>query len=72
MVAEFNAPPESPLLKSLVKFVPPVDQSPKVAVRPPQVINKDPTAVTTGNDGETDKDNEVMEVDNLAGILSSD
>ena len=31
MIAEFNAPPETPLNDHLAKFVPPADQSPQVA-----------------------------------------
>ena len=59
-------------MKPLTEFVPPADQSPEVADRPPQVINEDSTTATTNGDGEANKDNEVMEVDNLAGVLSSD
>ena len=51
MVAEFNAPLETPLADPPTKFMPPVDQSPKVADRPPQVINEDSTAVTAGGGG---------------------
>ena len=71
MVAEFNAPPETPLAEPPMEFVPPADQSPEVADRPPQVINEDSTAVTIGDDGEADEDDEVMKVDNPAGVLSS-
>ena len=72
MVAEFNAPLETPLAEPHAKFVPPTYQSPKVADRPPQVINEDSTVATAGGDGGDDKDDEVMEVDKPAGILSSD
>ena len=72
MVAEFNAPPETPLVEPPAKFVPLVNQSPKVTDRPPQVINEDSTAVITGDDDGVDEDDEVMEVDNPAGVLSSD
>ena len=72
MVNEFNKPPETLMAKPPAKFVPPTDQSPEVTDRPPQVINEDFTAVTVGGDGEADEDNEVMEVDNPAGVLSSD
>ena len=72
MVAEFNAPPETPLAEPLVEFVPPADQSLEVTDRPSQVINEDSTTVTTDGDGGVDEDNEVMEVDNPAGVLSSD
>ena len=72
MVAEFNAPPETPLAEPPTEFVPPADQSPKVVDRPPQLINEDSIAVTAGGDGGADVDDEVMEVDNPASILSSD
>ena len=65
MVVEFNALPEIPLAEPHVEFVPLVDQSPEVTNRPPQVINKDSTAVTVGGDGRADEDDEVIEVDNL-------
>ena len=68
MVAKFNAPPEEPP----AEFVPVADQSPQVADRPPQVINEDSTTVSAGGDSGADEDDEVMEVDNPAGILSSD
>ena len=35
MVAEFNAPPETPLVEPLTEFVPPANQSLEVADRPP-------------------------------------
>ena len=69
-VAEFNAPPETPLEEPPSEFVPPSDQSPQAADRPPQVINEDSVAPSAGGDG--GEDNEVVEVDNPAGILSSD
>ena len=72
MVAKFNAPLETPLAESPVEFVPPADQSPEIADRLPQVINEDFTAVIAGGDRGVDEDDEVMEVDNPAGILSSD
>ena len=72
MVVEFNAPPETPLVEPSVEFVPPADQSPEVADRPPQVINEDSTAVTAGGDGGADEDDEVIEVDNPVGVLGSD
>ena len=72
MVAEFNAPPETHLEEPPTEFVPAASQSPQVADRPPQVINKDSTTVSAGGDGEADEDDEVMEVDNPAGVLSSD
>ena len=54
MIAEFNAPPESPL-DLPAEFVPPADQSPKVADRPLQVINKDSLAIDA-NGGGADED----------------
>ena len=71
MVVEFNAPPKAPLAEPPVEFLPLADQSPKVANRPPLVINEDSTTVTTGGDRGADEDDEVMEVDNPAGVLSS-
>ena len=72
MVIEFNAPPETLLEEPPREFVPAADQFPQVADRPPQVINKDSATVSTGGDGGADEDDEVMEVDNPAGVLSSD
>ena len=72
MVAEFTAPPETLLEEPPAEFVPPVDQSPQVADCPPQVINEDSTTVSIGGDRGADEDDEVMEVDNPAGVLSSD
>ena len=74
MAAEFNAfnaPPETPLADLPAEFVPPADQSPEVVDRPPQVIKEDSTAVTAGGDGGADEDDEVMQIDNPAGVLSS-
>ena len=72
MVAEFNAPSETPLTDPYVEFVPLADQSLEVANQPPQVINEDSTAVTTGGGGGADEDDKVMQIDNSAGVLSSD
>ena len=72
MVAEFNAPPKTPLADPPVEFVPSADQSPKVADRPSQVINEDSTVVTAGGGGGAEEDDEVMQIDNPASILSSD
>ena len=72
MVLEFNAPLETPLAEPPAEFMPPANQSPEVANRPPQVINEDSIVVTAGGDRGADEDDEVMEVDNPAGILSSD
>ena len=71
-MAEFNAPPETPLEEPPAEFVPLADQSPHAADRPPQVINEDSIVPSAGGDGGADEDNEVMEVDNPAGVLSSD
>ena len=70
-MVEFNAPPETHLEEPSAKFMPPVDQSPQAADRPPQVINEDSVAALAGGDGGADEDDKVMEVDNLAGVLSS-
>ena len=72
MVVEFNAPPETPLEEPPTEFVLAANQSPQVADRPPQVINEDSVAVSANGDGEADKDDEVMEVDNPTGAPSSD
>ena len=71
MVVEFNAPLETTLVEPPAEFMPPANQSPKVADWPPQVIDEDSTAVTAGGDWGADEDNEVMEVDNPVGVLSS-
>ena len=52
--------------------MPAVNQSPQVADRPPQVINEDSATVSVRGDGRADEDDEVIEVDNPAGVLSSD
>ena len=73
MVAEFNVPLETPLTDPPAEFLPPTDQSLKVADLPPQVVNEDSTAVTAGDGGGGAKDDkEVMQIDNPVGILSSD
>ena len=61
-----------PLEEPLAEFVPAADQSPEVDDRSPQVINEDSTVVSADGDGGADEDDEVMEVDNHAGVLSSD
>ena len=71
MVATFNAPPETPLAYPPVEFVPPADQSPEVIDRPLQVINEDSTEVTAGSGGGAEEDDEVMQIDNPASIVSS-
>ena len=72
MVAEFNAPSETPLEEPHAEFVPVADQSPQIVDRPPQVINEDSIVVLIGGDGGADEDDEVIEVDNPIGVLSSD
>ena len=72
MVAKFNALLETPLADLLAEFVPPADQSPEVIDWAPQVINEDSIAITaSGGGGRVDKDDEVMQIDNPAGVLSS-
>ena len=71
IVVEFNAPLETSLEEPPAEFVPPVDQSPEVADRPPQVINEDFVAASASGDGGADEDEEMLEVDNPAGVLSS-
>ena len=71
VVAEFNAPLETHLEEPLTKFVPPTDQSPQAADRLPQFINEDSVAASAGGDGRADEDAELIEVDNPAGVLSS-
>ena len=71
MVAEFNAPLETSLHNPPTEFVPPVDQSPQVANQPPQVINEDFTEVNADSGGGADEDDELVQIDNPAGVLSS-
>ena len=72
VVAEFSAPPKTPLEEPPAEFVPPANQYPQAADLPPQVINEDSVAASASGDGGADEDDEVMEVDNPAGVLSSD
>ena len=72
MITKFVAPPETPLEDPHAEFVPLADQSHEVTDRPPQVINEDSLVVTTGGGGKANEDDEVMQIDNPAGILSSD
>ena len=72
MIAEFNASLETPLADFPAEFVPPTNQSTKVANRPPQVINEDSSVVITGGDGGVDEDDEVIQIDNPTGVLSSE
>ena len=71
-MAEFNAPPETPLKEPLAEFVPPTDQSPQAVDHPLQFINEDSIAPSAGGDGGADEDDEAMNVDNPVGVLSSD
>ena len=72
MVAEFNAPPKTPLADPPAEFVPLVDQSPEVTDQPLQVTNEDSTTITAGSGGGVEEDDEVMQIDNPASVLSSD
>ena len=72
MVVEFNAPPETLLEELSAEFMPVADWSPDVANYSSQVINEDSTTVSAGGDSGADEDDEVMEVDNPTGVLSSD
>ena len=72
MITKFDAPPETPLVDLPVEFMPPADQSAEVANRPPQVINEDSPAIITDGDGGADEDDEVVQIDNPADVLSSE
>ena len=72
MVAEFNAPPETFLNDPLVEFVPQTDQSSQLTDQATQVINEDSPAVNAGGGGGANKDDEVVQIDNLVGVLSSE
>ena len=73
MIVEFNMPPKTPFADLRAEFVPPIDHSPEVTDRPPQVINENSLAVTTsGGGGRADEDEEVMQIDNPTGVLSSE
>ena len=71
MIYELNALSETPLNDPFVEFVPLADQSPEVANWPPQVINEDSHAVNTNDGGGVDEDNKVVQIDNIASVLSS-
>ena len=71
MIAKFNASPETSLNDPLAEFMPPVDQSSEVADWPPQVINEDSPTVNVGGGDGADEDDEVVQIDNAAGVLSS-
>ena len=72
MIVEFNAPLETTFNDPPAEFVPPVDQSPQVADQPPHVTNEDFAPVNAGDGGRADKDDEVVQIDNPAGVLSSE
>ena len=72
MVVEFNVPPETLLNDPPIVFVPLADQSPQVVGQPPQVINKDFPAVNAGGGGGADEDDELVQIDNPTGVLSSE
>ena len=73
MVAKFNAPPETFLADPPAEFMPLADQSPEVADRLSQVINEDSTIVRAGGGGGgANEDDEVMQIYNPIGVLSSD
>ena len=72
MISEFNAPPETPLEEPPAEFMPTADRSPDVADRPPQVISEGFIVVSASGDSGADEDDEVMEVDNPARVLSFD
>ena len=65
MVAEFNTPPKTPLNDPPTEFIPHADQS-------PEVINEDSPAVNASGGGGADKDDVLVQIDNPAGILSSE
>ena len=72
MIAKFNAPPKTPLNDPPAEFGPPAEQSPQVADQPLQVINEDTPAVDVGGVAGADEDDELVQIDNLAGVLSSE
>ena len=72
MIAEFNAPPETPITDRPTEFVFLANQSFEVIDRPPQVLNEDSPEVNVGGGGGADEDDEVVQVDNLTGVLSSE
>ena len=72
MIAEFNALLETPLNNPPAEFVPPTDQSPQVADQPPQVINEDSPATNAGCGGRADEDDDLVQIDNPAGVPNSE
>ena len=71
MIAEFSAPPKTPLNDPPADFVPPVDQTPRVADQPSQVINEDFPAVNASGGSGVHEDDELVQIDNPTGYLSS-
>ena len=71
MIVEFNVPSETPLNDPPAEFVPPVDQSLEVIDQPPRVICKDSFAANASGGGGADEDDEVVQIDNPVGVLSS-
>ena len=65
IVVEFNALLDTPLNDPPVEFVPPAYQS-------PQVINEDSPVVNAEGGGGVDKDDELVQIDNPTGVLSSE
>ena len=70
-IVEFKALPKTLIADPPAEFMPPAYHSPEVVDWPPQVINEDSLVVTTSGGG-ANEDNEVMQIDNLAGVLSSE
>ena len=70
MISEFNAPLETPLTDPPSEYVPLADQSLEVTDRPPQVINEDSHVINVGDSDGVDEDDEVVQIDNPAGVLS--
>ena len=72
MIAKFNVPPETPIIDPPAEFMPSADQSPEVADRPPQVINEDSPMVNASSGDGADEDDEMVQIDNPVGVLSSE
>ena len=73
MIVEFNSPLETPLADLPTELVPPANHSHDVADRALQVIKKNsPTVIAGDGGGAANEDDEVMQIDNPAGVLSSE
>ena len=72
MIAEFNAPQKTPLNDPPAEFVPLADQTLQVADQPSQAINEDSPAVNADGGGGVHEDDELVQIDNPAGVLSSE